>query len=61
VAVPRLNIILDLICKQYFSERNSQGAQLILPAIGGGDGNEQCQIPEVQDYTPHNAENIGLI
>jgi hypothetical protein len=47
VAVPRLNIIIDLICRQFFSERNSRGAQFILPATGG-DVNEQCQIPEVQ-------------
>ena len=46
--VPRLNIILDLICRQYFSERNSvAGApQFVLPVIGGID-NEMCQIPEV--------------
>lgn len=47
VVVPRLNIILDLICREYFSERQSRGDfDFVMPVVGGDD-NEQCQIPEV--------------
>ncbi|KAA8909772.1 major facilitator superfamily domain-containing protein [Sphaerosporella brunnea] len=60
VAVPRLNIILDLICREYFSERNSPGAQFIPLEIGGGD-DEQCQIPEVHARTSTFILALGLL
>ena len=45
--MPRLNIILDLVCREYFMERGLlEGTTFALPIIGGGD-NAQCQIPEV--------------
>ena len=45
--VPRVNLILSLICDEYFSDRavNDPSFQF-MPVIVGGD-NPQCQIPEI--------------
>lgn len=47
-AVPRINLILDLICNEYFFEqlKVNPGFQ-IMPVILGSD-NPQCRTPEVQ-------------
>lgn len=48
IIVPKLNVILALICKNYLSDRSAKdpGFQSI-PVILGND-NPQCQIPAVQ-------------
>ncbi|RPB05202.1 MFS general substrate transporter [Choiromyces venosus 120613-1] len=45
VTVPRLNIILALICQQYYADKGYTG-NYILPVLMGGD--KQCKEPEVQ-------------
>ena len=46
--VPRLNLILSIICKQYEAKRMSQDPGFhLLPVIHGAE-NPQCKIPEVQ-------------
>ncbi|CAN8102838.1 unnamed protein product [Discula destructiva] len=46
--VPKLNLIIDLVCQRYFAEKAIHDGQLVLtPVILGGD-NPQCTIPEVQ-------------
>ena len=46
--VPKLNLILSLICKEYQDERMATDPGFhMLPVIAGSD-NPQCQIPEVQ-------------
>ncbi|KAJ9268427.1 hypothetical protein DTO212C5_5579 [Paecilomyces variotii] len=48
IAVPKINLILSLICRDYLSERASRDPGFTyLPVLFGKD-NEQCQIPEVQ-------------
>ena len=48
VLVPKLNLILSLICKEYQEERTATDPTFhMLPVIAGSD-NPQCQIPEVQ-------------
>ena len=42
--VPKINIILSLLCERYFASKQLQA----LPIVIGGD-NEQCQIPEVHE------------
>lgn len=47
---PKLNLILQLVCRQYIEEQQSaHPGWTKLPAVdfGGGD-NDQCRIPEVQ-------------
>lgn len=46
--VPRINLILGLICEEYFSEQMAADPSLpMMPVILGSD-NPQCQMPEVQ-------------
>ncbi|KAJ9138913.1 MFS general substrate transporter [Pleurostoma richardsiae] len=46
--VPKLNLIIDLVCRRYFYDRASDDPRFIFtPVILGGD-NPQCNIPEVQ-------------
>ncbi|KAL1967709.1 hypothetical protein VTN77DRAFT_2966 [Rasamsonia byssochlamydoides] len=48
LAVPKLNLILTLICRDYFKDLASRDPQFThLPVVFGED-NDQCQIPEVQ-------------
>ncbi|KAI1906882.1 hypothetical protein LOZ61_006440 [Ophidiomyces ophidiicola] len=48
VAVPKINLILTLICRDYLSERAALDPTFTyLPVVFGAD-NEQCRIPEVQ-------------
>lgn len=48
VMVPRLNLILDLICKKYFSDHSMKDPDFHFSPIILGDVNPQCQIPEIQ-------------
>ncbi|KAI1209926.1 MFS general substrate transporter [Annulohypoxylon truncatum] len=48
VIVPKVNLIVDLICRNYFSERQLIDPDFIfLPVVLGGD-NPQCNDPRVQ-------------
>ncbi|KAI0890365.1 MFS general substrate transporter [Annulohypoxylon maeteangense] len=48
VIVPKLNLIVDLICRNYFSERQTLDPNFtFLPVVMGGD-NPQCNDPRVQ-------------
>jgi len=48
VVVPRLNLILSLICQEYFSDRSMHDPSFqFMPVIMGAE-NPQCRIPEVQ-------------
>ena len=48
VIVPRLNLILSLICQEYFSDRSMHDPSFqFMPVLKGVD-NPQCRIPEVQ-------------
>lgn len=46
--VPKLNLIVTLVCERYFKEKSLQDEHFIFtPVVLGGD-NPQCNIPEVQ-------------
>ncbi|MCJ1465524.1 hypothetical protein MMC07_004142 [Pseudocyphellaria aurata] len=46
--VPKLNVILSLVCRQYLSDRSAKDPRFqSMPVILGND-NPQCQIPAVQ-------------
>ena len=48
VVVPRLDLIISLICRQYCSDRSMRDPTFqFMPVILGGD-NPQCRTPEVQ-------------
>ncbi|KAH6635349.1 major facilitator superfamily domain-containing protein [Chaetomium sp. MPI-SDFR-AT-0129] len=46
--VPKLNLVIDLVCKHYFADRSATDPDFpFTPVIPGGN-NRQCFIPEVQ-------------
>lgn len=48
IIVPKQYLVLDLICRDYLSDRASQDPSFhFMPVILGGD-NEQCRVPEIQ-------------
>lgn len=48
LAVPKINLVLALICRDYLSDRASKDPNFThVPVVFEGD-NSQCQIPEVQ-------------
>ena len=50
VITPKVNLILELVCQRYMSERSlmDPGFAMIPVDFNGGD-NDQCRIPEVQE------------
>ncbi|KAF4971907.1 hypothetical protein FSARC_1412 [Fusarium sarcochroum] len=48
VMVPKLDLILDLVCKQYFADQHSHNPDKVFDPILFGNDNPQCKIPEVQ-------------
>ncbi|KAK4126197.1 MFS general substrate transporter [Parathielavia appendiculata] len=46
--VPRLNLIIDLVCKHYFADRSATDPGLTFTPAVAGANNRQCFIPEVQ-------------
>ncbi|KAJ5177125.1 uncharacterized protein N7482_003002 [Penicillium canariense] len=48
LAVPRINLIMSLVCRDYFAEKTSRDPTFTyLPVIFGED-NSQCRLPEIQ-------------
>ncbi|KAF7545121.1 hypothetical protein G7Z17_g9421 [Cylindrodendrum hubeiense] len=50
VLVPRLNLILDLICQQYFADKKLHNPDIFFDPVLLGSDNPQCTIPEVQRH-----------
>ncbi|KAK3718521.1 hypothetical protein LTR37_005025 [Vermiconidia calcicola] len=49
VITPKLNLILELICQRYMSEKQlTDPTFTMIPVHFGGGDNSQCRIPEVQ-------------
>ena len=50
VITPKINLILELVCKQYISDRQlaDPGFTMVPVDFGGDSDNDQCRIPEVQ-------------
>lgn len=46
--VPRINLILSLICERYVSERSLHDPSFHMMPVVLGNDNPQCRIPEVQ-------------
>ncbi|EFX03099.1 major facilitator superfamily MFS-1 [Grosmannia clavigera kw1407] len=47
ILVPRLNLIIGLVCRGYFADREHSDGLQMLPIVPGAD-NPQCQVPAVQ-------------
>ncbi|KAF7561773.1 hypothetical protein G7046_g2371 [Stylonectria norvegica] len=48
VLVPKLNLILDLVCKEYFADQQLADPNISYNPVLLGSDNPQCKIPEVQ-------------
>ncbi|KAH6607641.1 MFS permease [Trichoderma cornu-damae] len=48
IIVPKLNLILDLVCRQYFADRQLIDPHFTYKPIVLGSDNPQCNIPQVQ-------------
>ncbi|KAE8442992.1 hypothetical protein EG329_002455 [Mollisiaceae sp. DMI_Dod_QoI] len=48
IMVPKLNLILSLVCRGYFIDRSSTDPTFFVHPIQLGGDNPQCRIPEVQ-------------
>ncbi|KAL8925476.1 MAG: hypothetical protein Q9172_002193 [Xanthocarpia lactea] len=48
VIVPKVNLILSLICREYLAEQQSKNPNYHLMPVMFGTDNPQCRIPEVQ-------------
>ncbi|PQE31538.1 tetracycline-efflux transporter protein [Rutstroemia sp. NJR-2017a WRK4] len=48
IVVPKLNLILALVCRSYLAERSAQDPTFLFTPVILGSDNPQCRIPEVQ-------------
>ncbi|KAK7748973.1 hypothetical protein SLS53_000998 [Cytospora paraplurivora] len=48
--VPKLNLIIDLICQRYFVEQSTTSPNFVFAPVILGGNNPQCAIPEVQRH-----------
>ncbi|KAH6659237.1 major facilitator superfamily domain-containing protein [Truncatella angustata] len=48
VIVPKLNLIVDLVCKNYFADESLKDPAFIFTPVVLGGENPQCKIPKVQ-------------
>jgi MFS family permease len=48
IVVPKLNLILALVCRSYLAERSAQDPSFLFTPVILGSENPQCRIPEVQ-------------
>ncbi|KAL2065767.1 hypothetical protein VTL71DRAFT_3437 [Oculimacula yallundae] len=48
IMVPKLNLLLSLVCREYFLEKSSSDPNLTILPVILGSSNPQCRIPEVQ-------------
>ncbi|KEZ41385.1 hypothetical protein SAPIO_CDS7508 [Scedosporium apiospermum] len=48
IIVPKLNLIISLICREYFADQTSKNPGLVFPPVILGGNNEECQISPVQ-------------
>lgn len=46
--VPRINLMLSLVCRDYLAEKSTQDPNFTYLPVILGEKNEQCRIPEVQ-------------
>ncbi|KAK4194771.1 major facilitator superfamily domain-containing protein [Triangularia verruculosa] len=48
MVVPKLNIILELVCRRYFADRSARDPDYTFTPVVPGADNDQCFIPEIQ-------------
>ncbi|KXT06881.1 hypothetical protein AC578_7126 [Pseudocercospora eumusae] len=51
IIAPKMNLILDLVCREYIAERSMVPGFTMAPVDFNGGDNDQCAIPEVSART----------
>ena len=59
--VPKVNLILTLVCRDYFAERSLQDPNFTYLPVLLGEDNSQCRIPEVQSLVARFQLYLNLI
>ena len=59
--VPKVNLILTLVCRDYFAERSLQDPNFTYLPVLLGEDNAQCRIPEVQSLVARFQLYLNLI
>ena len=59
--VPKVNLILTLVCRDYFAERSLQDPDFTYLPVLLGENNAQCRIPEVQSLVARFQLYLNLI
>ncbi|KAJ5619192.1 hypothetical protein N7510_003176 [Penicillium lagena] len=61
IAVPKINLILTLLCRDYLSERAAQDPSFTYLPVLSGDENPYCRVPQVQSLVARFQLYINLI
>ncbi|BDD58649.1 hypothetical protein MPDQ_007752 [Monascus purpureus] len=61
MAVPKINLILNLVCRDYLSEKAARDPNFTYLPIMFGDDNAECQIPEVQSLVAQFQLYLNLV
>lgn len=62
IIAPRVNLILNLVCREYFEDRSRHDPTLVLsPVLFDGRPNDQCRDPAVQARASNFALYMNLI
>ncbi|EAW12847.1 putative tetracycline-efflux transporter [Aspergillus clavatus NRRL 1] len=60
-AVPKINLVLSLVCKDYLSKKASKDPTFTYLPVIIGEENRQCQVPEVQSLVARFQLYLNLI
>ncbi|KAJ5664976.1 uncharacterized protein N7477_007424 [Penicillium maclennaniae] len=61
LAVPRINLIMSLICRDYFSERMAKDPNFTVLPIVFGEDNGQCRLPEISSLVAQFQLYLNLV
>lgn len=61
LVVPKLNLILALICRDYFADQAAKDPHFTYLPVVLGESNDQCRVPEVQSLTSKFMLYLNLI
>ncbi|KAJ5775439.1 uncharacterized protein N7511_000450 [Penicillium nucicola] len=61
MAVPRINLIMSLICRDYLAEKSNQDPGFTFLPVVFGEDNRQCHIPQVQSLVAQFQLYLNLV
>ncbi|KAF7713027.1 Uncharacterized protein PECH_003826 [Penicillium ucsense] len=61
LAVPKINLIMSLVCRDYFAERTIHDPTFTYLPVVFGEDNHQCRLPEIQSQVAKFQLYINLV